>query len=259
MVMSDRSASGFGDTTYTKVFVGGLAWETQRETMKSYFDQFGEIHEAVVITDRNTGKSKGYGFVTFKDPESARKACDNPYPVIDGRRANCNLAYLGAQKNRPNFPQHGMEKIRPPPKPMAESTVHGNSKYFRQPVPQHAFSYSAYGYPAYSQHINPMNYYNTYGGGQQFPSYYPSGASRFPGVYLNYYPFYAHNEQSSPTPTHYPKMVQFPYLPHQYSAAAAAALGPSQSLQVSSAGPATASVTVPGKPPGTASEQNSSA
>lgn len=53
----------FGDTTYTKVFVGGLAWETQRDTMRNYFEQFGDILEAVVITDRVTGRSKGYGFV----------------------------------------------------------------------------------------------------------------------------------------------------------------------------------------------------
>lgn len=51
------------DTTYTKIFVGGLAWETKRDTLKRYFDQFGDILEAVVITDRTTGKSKGYGFV----------------------------------------------------------------------------------------------------------------------------------------------------------------------------------------------------
>lgn len=57
--------SPFGDTTYTKVFVGGLAWETQSETMRRYFDQFGEILEAVVITDKNTGRSKGYGFVSI--------------------------------------------------------------------------------------------------------------------------------------------------------------------------------------------------
>ena len=56
-------ASQFGDTTYTKVFVGGLAWETQKDTMKNYFEQFGDILEAVVITDKATGRSKGYGFV----------------------------------------------------------------------------------------------------------------------------------------------------------------------------------------------------
>eukprot|EP01018_Ginkgo_biloba_P017933 Gb_39058 [translate_table: standard] len=65
---SKKHESQFGDTTLTKVFVAGLAWETQRETMRRYFEQFGEILEAVVITDKNTRCSKGYGFVTFRDP-----------------------------------------------------------------------------------------------------------------------------------------------------------------------------------------------
>uniref|UniRef100_A0A0E0AC03 RRM domain-containing protein n=1 Tax=Oryza glumipatula TaxID=40148 RepID=A0A0E0AC03_9ORYZ len=85
----------YGDTTYTKVFVGGLAWETRSEGLRAHFEAYGEILEAVVITDRATGRSKGYGFVTFRDPDSARMACMDPYPVIDGRRANCNLAILG--------------------------------------------------------------------------------------------------------------------------------------------------------------------
>lgn len=55
--------SQFGDTTFTKVFVGGLAWETPTHEMRIYFEQFGEILEAVIITDKDTGKSKGYGFV----------------------------------------------------------------------------------------------------------------------------------------------------------------------------------------------------
>ncbi|KAF7816974.1 RNA-binding protein 38-like [Senna tora] len=93
--------SQFGDTTFTKVFVGGLAWETPTEEMRKYFEQFGHILEAVIITDKNTGKSKGYGFVTFRDPESARRACADPNPVIDGRRANCNIASLGRPRPSP--------------------------------------------------------------------------------------------------------------------------------------------------------------
>jgi len=58
----------YNDTTFTKIFVGGLAWETQRDTMRRYFEQFGEILEAVVITDKNTGRSKGYGFVSSLIP-----------------------------------------------------------------------------------------------------------------------------------------------------------------------------------------------
>ncbi|KAB1218795.1 RNA-binding protein 38 [Morella rubra] len=98
----------YNDPTFTKIFVGGLAWETQRDTMRRYFEQFGDILEADVITDKNTGRSKGHGFVTFKDPEATVRACQNPSPVIDGRRATCNLASLGAQKTRPPTPQHGL-------------------------------------------------------------------------------------------------------------------------------------------------------
>ncbi|XP_042477122.1 RNA-binding protein 24-like [Macadamia integrifolia] len=93
--------SPFGDTTYTKVFVGGLAWETQTDEMRRYFEQFGDILEAVIISDKNTGRSKGYGFVTFRDPESAKRACSDPNPVIDGRRANCNIASLGRPRTSP--------------------------------------------------------------------------------------------------------------------------------------------------------------
>lgn len=100
-------AGQFGDTTYTKVFVGGLAWETQKETMKKYFEQFGEILEAVVITDKTTGRSKGYGFVTFREPDAAMRACVDAAPVIDGRRANCNLASLGVQRSKPSTPKQG--------------------------------------------------------------------------------------------------------------------------------------------------------
>lgn len=61
----------FGDTTYTKVFVGGLAWETQKDTLKNYFQQFGDILEAVVIIDKITARSKGYGFVCLSSSSSS--------------------------------------------------------------------------------------------------------------------------------------------------------------------------------------------
>jgi len=44
-----------GDTTYTKTFVGGLAWETNRDTLKHYVDLFGYTLEVIVITDRMWG------------------------------------------------------------------------------------------------------------------------------------------------------------------------------------------------------------
>lgn len=51
------------DTTFTKIFVGGLPYHTTDETLRAFFLKFGDIEEAVVINDRSTGKSRGYGFV----------------------------------------------------------------------------------------------------------------------------------------------------------------------------------------------------
>jgi RNA recognition motif-containing protein len=85
------------DNTFTKLFVGGLPYHTTDESLYDFFIQFGDIEEAVVIHDRITAKSKGYGFVTMKDKEGAERACANPNPVIDGRKANVNLAYIGAK------------------------------------------------------------------------------------------------------------------------------------------------------------------
>lgn len=205
-----------GDTTYTKIFVGGLAWETQRETMKRYFEQFGEIQEAVVITDKYTGRSKGYGFVTFKDPDSAVRACQDPSPVIDGRRANCNLASLGANRSQPSTSQPGVGRIRPIHGSVPPMYRGASSTYFQQPS-QYPFSY---GYSGYSpENMYTMSYYSMYGG-HQFPPYYTATAGQ--GMFQNFYPYYPQYGQGSIQAQgfglQYPQMVQHPYLPQQYGA-----------------------------------------
>ncbi|XP_019433513.1 PREDICTED: RNA-binding protein 38-like isoform X1 [Lupinus angustifolius] len=201
-IMSQNVSTQVGDTTCTKIFVGGLAWETKRDTLKRYFDQFGEILEAVVITDRNTGRSKGYGFVTFKDQNSAERACQNPYPVIDGRRANCNIAALGAQK----IDHSARQKLRSPSWNRVPTQFQGTSTYFNQHIPQYTFQYPPYRYPGYPspQGIYGMqNYHNAYGG-QQLPF------RLLPAYYL---PFYDHSRQFIPAA--YVKKTQFPEMSSQ--------------------------------------------
>ncbi|XP_022104519.1 RNA-binding protein 38-like isoform X1 [Acanthaster planci] len=102
---------GKKDTTLTKIFVGGLPFHTNNEKLREYFEPFGEIEEAVVITDRNSGKSKGYGFVTMATKDAARLACADANPIIDGRKANVNLAIIGA-KPRNNATQNTAEQIQ---------------------------------------------------------------------------------------------------------------------------------------------------
>lgn len=53
------------DTTWTKLFVGGLPYHTTDKSLREHFSVYGDIEEAVVITDRQTNKSRGYGFVSF--------------------------------------------------------------------------------------------------------------------------------------------------------------------------------------------------
>lgn len=53
------------DTTWTKLFVGGLPYHTSDKSLRDHFAVYGDIEEAVVITDRQTGKSRGYGFVSL--------------------------------------------------------------------------------------------------------------------------------------------------------------------------------------------------
>lgn len=53
------------DTTWTKLFVGGLPYHTTDKSLREHFNVYGDIEEAVVITDRQTGKSRGYGFVSI--------------------------------------------------------------------------------------------------------------------------------------------------------------------------------------------------
>ncbi|KAK8642775.1 hypothetical protein V6N13_012107 [Hibiscus sabdariffa] len=140
--------SPFGDTTFTKVFVGGLAWETPTDEMRRYFEQFGEILEAVIITDKNTGKSKGYGFVTFLDPESARRACVEPNPVIGERRANCNIASLG--RPRPSPPRGRNQGSSPFQRVAQQGTPSDSGVTAAVPPPPPPVMYPPSGYPTYS-------------------------------------------------------------------------------------------------------------
>ena len=96
------------DVMMRKLFIGGLPFHTTDKSLREHFEQYGGIEEAVVISDRSTGKSKGYGFVTMVDKEAADKACATKNPTIDGRKANVNLAYLGAKPRRAQAPNGGM-------------------------------------------------------------------------------------------------------------------------------------------------------
>lgn len=75
-----------------KLYVGGLAWATNNAGLENAFSSFGEITEAKVITDRETGRSRGFGFVTFADERDAQKALALNGTQLDGRELKVNIA-----------------------------------------------------------------------------------------------------------------------------------------------------------------------
>lgn len=77
-----------------KLFVGGLSWGTSDEMLRAAFEKFGSIVEAKVVTDRDTGRSRGFGFVQFADDASAGKARDAMNGAeLDGRNIRVDEAH----------------------------------------------------------------------------------------------------------------------------------------------------------------------
>ena len=77
----------------SKLFVGGLAWATRDETLLEHFAQCGEVTDAKVIMERETGRSRGFGFVTFADSETAAKAREElNNSDLDGRSIRVDTA-----------------------------------------------------------------------------------------------------------------------------------------------------------------------
>jgi RNA recognition motif-containing protein len=76
-----------------KLFVGGLSWGMTDADLRKAFEPYGEITEAKVITDRDTGRSRGFGFVTFSQDEDAKTAISKMHGAsLDGRNITVNEA-----------------------------------------------------------------------------------------------------------------------------------------------------------------------
>ena len=77
----------------TNIYVGNLAFSTDSAALRSLFSEFGEVSSAQVIEDRDTGRSRGFGFVEMASAEDAQKAISETNgKTIDGRQLNVNLA-----------------------------------------------------------------------------------------------------------------------------------------------------------------------
>ncbi|XP_061373043.1 glycine-rich RNA-binding protein 2, mitochondrial-like [Gastrolobium bilobum] len=87
----------------TKLFIGGLSYGVDEQSLRDAFSSFGDVVEAKVITDRDTGRSKGFGFVNFNNVESAGAALS----AMDGKELNQRSIRVSYANDRPAGPRSG--------------------------------------------------------------------------------------------------------------------------------------------------------
>ena len=77
----------------TKVFVGGLSWDATDDDLKQLFGECGTVSDGVILQDRETGRSRGFGFVTYSSDEEAKAAIDKFHDFeFMGRKLTVNEA-----------------------------------------------------------------------------------------------------------------------------------------------------------------------
>lgn len=91
----------------TKLFVGSLSWGVDDKQLEDFFAQAGEVVSAKVITDRDTNRSKGFGFVEMSSDDEAKKAIDELNgKELDGRPVSVNEARPREDRPRNDRPRY---------------------------------------------------------------------------------------------------------------------------------------------------------
>ena len=86
------------------LFIGSLAYATTDDSLKAFFETVGPVSSARVITDRESGRSKGFGFVEFENEDDNQKAVDQlDGKELDGRAINVGLARPKEDRPRRDF------------------------------------------------------------------------------------------------------------------------------------------------------------
>lgn len=89
-----------------KVFVGNLGWDTTQDTLQSAFSQYGQLSDVKLVTDRDTGNSRGFAFVTFRDQAGAESAIANlDATELDGREIRVNIS----QPKKPRYQEQSYD------------------------------------------------------------------------------------------------------------------------------------------------------
>ena len=115
-----------------RIYVGNLPWSVTKVILENLFSGFGEIEEALVIANKFTGRSRGFGFVTFKEDSAAEKAIKEMHEkAVEGRNLVVKEAMPLGERQGENSPMRGQVRERTERQPKEE-------RHERKPRREHA-------------------------------------------------------------------------------------------------------------------------
>uniref|UniRef100_A0A8C6E647 Heterogeneous nuclear ribonucleoproteins A2/B1 n=1 Tax=Moschus moschiferus TaxID=68415 RepID=A0A8C6E647_MOSMO len=91
-VAREESGKPGAQVTVKNLFVGGIKEDTEEHHLRDYFEEYGKIDTIEIITDRQSGKKRGFGFVTFDDHDPVDKTVLQKYHTINGHNAEVRKA-----------------------------------------------------------------------------------------------------------------------------------------------------------------------
>ncbi|KAK8056854.1 RNA recognition domain-containing protein [Apiospora rasikravindrae] len=169
----------------SKLFIGGLAWHTEDTTLRQKFEEFGAIEEAVVVKDRDTGRSRGFGFVRYSQDADAQKAIAAMNNVeFDGRTIRVDRASdTGPRGGGGRGGFSGRGGYGAPPMPYGGQPAYGmpNQAMYAPAYGRGAYppQQAGYGTPPPQGYAMPAPYYPDPSQGQPMPQGQPQGPPRY--------------------------------------------------------------------------------
>lgn len=115
------------DYSFNKIFVGGLHYDTRDSDFRSYFERFGRVITAEVMFNRETHKSRGFGFVVFEQERGAELVCEQEEHVIDGKVVEVKRAIprsrIGSESHESYTPEPALQSAKPVTKPIVTKSI----------------------------------------------------------------------------------------------------------------------------------------
>jgi cold-inducible RNA-binding protein len=111
----NMAQTGNRPSTKGKIYIGNLHYSIETEQLIEKFSSYGEIVDAVVIKDKETGASRGFGFVTYSEPSAARTAMEMHGETLEGRPLRVKMAEAKPRQHHlafmPNQFSHETEDV----------------------------------------------------------------------------------------------------------------------------------------------------